>query len=93
MVLYAVQRIVGLPDDSRLIAHAFQMPVDAILCDIETAIDKPFYIRFSEVPFQHLIPFPAPDKLCGYVIPELFRLLYALWRMPAGMPRTMLSSQ
>jgi hypothetical protein len=55
-------RVIGFPDNGRLVTQLFKMPVETALCDIETAAGKPFYLRFFKVPVQYFVPFFPPLK-------------------------------
>ncbi len=48
-----------------------QMPIEAILRDVEFSADKP--LREGRLPFEHLFPRPLPGQLAGLAGPEFFR--------------------
>ena len=42
--------VIGFPNDGGSITEGSQMPVKAILGNIEFRINEPFYFRFFEIP-------------------------------------------
>ena len=71
-------RVVGLKNQSRLIAQCGKMPVQTVLGDVQLSPRKPFNVGFFEIPVEHPIPFLAPHKMLGNVAPELLRFFNAL---------------
>ena len=59
----------ALPDDRSLVlVGAEQMPVEAVVRQIEFATDKPFRVRHRSV--EHLVPLLEPVEIRGHVPPE-----------------------
>ena len=75
---YPLFRVVRLPDNGGFIAHRCQVPVDAVLGDVQFCSFEPFYPGLLEIPFQDLVPFPAPGKMSGNIAPERLRVFNAL---------------
>src|SRR3546814_17906682 len=73
MLLMGVRR----PEYRQGISHYFQMPVYAILSNIQPAALEPFHIRFLKIPFQDLVPFFPPPELPGHFAPESFGIFNA----------------
>ena len=49
-----------------------QMPIEAILRDVQFAADEPF--RERRLPFQHLLPWLLPVEFARFACPEFLRL-------------------
>jgi hypothetical protein len=71
---YPVFGIVGFPNNGGLVAHFFQMPVNAIFGDVEFSVEKPLYARLFEIPLQYFVPFFAPLKRFRHSTPEFLGL-------------------
>ncbi len=69
------RRIVSFPDDGDLVAPRIQMPVQAVVGDVELSAFKPADVPASEIPVQHRVPPLVPaDELLGLFGPESFRV-------------------
>ncbi len=71
-------RVIGFPDDGRLIARLFQVPVEAVFGNIKFSAFKPFNIRLGKTPAQYMIPLFTPGIFFGNAAPECLGLLNAL---------------
>src|SRR5450631_1347574 len=64
----------ALPDDRSLIlAPGGDVPVEAVVREIDLAADKPF--RPGAIPFQNFVPLLEPVQLSGNARPELVRVV------------------
>ena len=66
--------VVGFPDDGRFVAQPAQVPVQAILGNIQFGTLEPFYIGCVEIPFQQCVPTFPPEKRRGNCAPVTFRV-------------------
>ena len=61
----------AFPEDRRLVSvRPVEMPVEAILGDVQFPADEPF--RERRLPFEHLFPRLLPDQLVGLRAPRIF---------------------
>ena len=60
-----------LPDEGGLIPLGGQMPVEAVIADIQFPPGKPFQFRLAEIPFRNLVPLLIPVEKVGLLAPEL----------------------
>ncbi len=64
----------AFPDDRRLVlGRSAQMPVEAVLRDVELAADEPF--RERRLPLERLLGLLPPVEILGQVAPEFLGLL------------------
>jgi hypothetical protein len=73
----AVCGVVSLPDQGRLVGALRQVPVYAVVADIEFAAAEPGRFALDEVITDHLVPGLVPgQELVGHFAPETLRVLY-----------------
>ncbi len=70
--------IIALPDQGRLIATLFQMPVDAIVGDVQDAVLKPLngYVRIGEARILYLFGEFDPVDALGVFRPKIGGLVH-----------------
>ncbi|MNT33044.1 hypothetical protein D3C72_1689530 [compost metagenome] len=52
------------------------MAVNTVLCNIQFGIQEPFYLCFTHIMLQYLLPTLVPDKVfIRNLIPEFLRVL------------------
>ena len=73
-----ILRIIRLPDNGRFIAILCNMPVEAILGNIQLTALKPFNVRVGKIPVEHFIPFFAPNKMLSHACPKFFGMRKAV---------------
>jgi hypothetical protein len=72
-------RIIRFEDDGSLVFPDGQMPIQAVLRNVEFGSLEPFNLWFFEIPFQYLVPTLTPLKvLFSDLLPEKFRIPYRL---------------
>ncbi len=63
----------AFPQDGRLVGTSiFDVPIDAVVAEIELASDKP--LRPRQIPVQHLLPGREPVQFAGDLAPEGVRI-------------------
>ena len=68
--------IVALPDEGGLAGSLRQVPVDAVVADIELAAREPGGLTLDEIEINHFIPGFVPAEEClGLLRPEAVRVL------------------
>ena len=67
--------IVGLKNQCGLDSAGVEVPVKAILSNVELGAFKPFNSRLLKIPFKHLVPFALPAKVLGYIAPKCFGIV------------------
>ena len=72
-------RIIRLPDNGGFVPHHPEMPVQAVLRDVQLASLEPLYIVIFKIPFQQFIPALAPVKMTGNIRPESFRIIHTFF--------------
>ena len=67
-------RVIGFPDDGRLVGLVYQVSVDTVFSDVELCTAEPFDGRLLEIPIQDLVPGLLPLKMAGHFPPKIFRV-------------------
>ena len=70
--------MVGLEDESNLVADQIQVTIEAILGDIKLATLEPFDIHILEITREHFVPTLSPVKGTCLVLPECLWILNTL---------------
>ena len=71
-------RIIWLPNNRWFITELVNMPIEAVLRNVEPSSFKPFDFGFLEIPIQYTIPFAPPVKMFSNSRPKFLRFLYTL---------------
>ena len=72
----AVRGVITLPDEGSLAGPLRQVPVYAVVADIELAAGEPFGLALDEVVAGHLVPgFVPGQELARHVAPEAFAVV------------------
>ena len=69
-------RIIGFPNDGRLVGLVHQVSVDTVFCDVELCAAEPFDGRLLEIPIQDLVPGLLPVEMAGHFSPKTLRVFY-----------------
>ena len=67
-------RVIGFPDDGRLVGLVGEVSVDAVFCDVKLCATEPFDGGLLEIPIQDLVPGLLPLKMTGYISPKTLRV-------------------
>ena len=69
-----VIRVIGFPDDRRLVGLVYQVPVNTVFSDVERCAAEPFDGRLLKIPIQDLVPGLLPLEMAGHIPPKIFRI-------------------